>query len=42
MRLSNQDVTTIKNTIGSLVNNPKIMLFASRVDDLKKVAILTY
>jgi predicted nucleotidyltransferase len=36
MRLSNQDVTTIKNTIGSLVDNPKIILFGSRVDDSKK------
>lgn len=36
MRLSDSDIITIKNTISSLVSNPKIILFGSRANDSKK------
>jgi len=36
MRLSNQTILILKETISRYINNPKIILFGSRVDDNKK------
>ena len=36
MRLSNQTILILKETISRYINNPKITLFGSRVDDNKK------
>ena len=36
MRLSNQTILILKETIVKYIKNPKIILFGSRVDDNKK------
>ncbi len=36
MRLSNETVLILKETISKYINNPKIILFGSRTDDARK------